>query len=192
MSSDYLWLQRAGKLLVLIDLGGWLYWIWLASDSIRHASPAGLDGALDAHLQRAQAGVLALAAPHTVIIPTLGSILQDISKHCVRGQCASLETPAWQWYVFAFLALPFDCISLFFNLKAYPGQLAIAGASAAAVTTTLLVCAWVLCSLYVVSEHHRSTQTDRYVLNAMVAKRVKSHHPRPSAALDYGKVYMCM
>jgi hypothetical protein len=160
-----------GWLLVALDAGNWIYWISIASDNVKRGS-VDASGVPDERLVRAQAAFLALASPHTVLIPTLGAILSDLSKHCSKDKCTHLETPSWQWYVFAFLVLPLDCITLAFNIKAFPNAPDIAVASVWSVVTALLVAGWVLLSLSAVNKSHQAATPARNVLQAMVNKRV--------------------
>ena len=160
-----------GWLLIALDAGNWLYWISIASENVKRGS-VDASGVQDVHLVRAQAAFLALGSPHTVLIPTLGAILTDLTKHCSRDKCTQLETPSWQWYIFAFLVLPFDCISLAYNLKVFPSVPDIVAASAWSVATTLLVASWVLLSLRAVNKSHQEARPARNVLQAMVNKRV--------------------
>ena len=165
-STEFVKLARAGWVLIVLDVANWFFWISLASDNVQK----GRNTPGDVHLFRAGAGLLALAAPHTVLVPTLGAILSDLDKHCSSGQCLTLETPSWQWYVFAFLVIPFDCISLAYNLKVYPDDKSIVAASAWSVADTVLVAMWVVASLYFVRKGHARAGEERAALGEKIMK----------------------
>jgi hypothetical protein len=84
-------------------------------------------------------GFTALAAPHTIIIPTLCAILADLHKH---RQKRDVETPHWQWYVFPWLVLPMDGLQLAYNVKRAPNNPYTASLSGWALGSTVCILVW--------------------------------------------------
>jgi hypothetical protein len=114
-----------------------------------------------------QDGFVALAAPHTVIIPTLAAIIGDLEKHCKKGsdECRT-ETPHWQWYLFPVLVLPLDVLTFAYNLRQSDKDpylaAAIAGASGWSLADTLVVLGWSWSSYYRVRDDSlRAVQEDK-------------------------------
>lgn len=101
------------------------------------------------------AGFIALAAPHTVILPTMLAIINDIEKHCTQKNCL-LETPHWQWFIFPTLVLPLDGLTLAYNLRTLPDDKLVIGASAWSCASASLVFIWGLVSGMLIYSRRRT------------------------------------
>ena len=126
--------EITGWVLLLLDVLNWAYWISITAWNVETEN-------FDFTLM----GITALAAPHTVIIPTLVAIMSDISKHCRSDGTCSLETPHLQWYFFPTLIVPYDALTLAYNIRAFGnerGSWAPVSAAAWSLFNSLLVVVW--------------------------------------------------
>jgi len=136
----------SGLTLVVVDLANWLFWISIAAQY--------LDKGGD-ELPKTVDVLLALAAPHTTLVPSILAVLNDLVRHCGSGAC-SLETPNWQWYVFPALIIPFDALDLAYNMKAHPDDRPIVIAATWSLVMSSLACAWsVVTGTWVLRSHTR-------------------------------------
>ena len=132
-------LEKWGRALLASDVLNLLAWIGLTAFYIwRHG---------EGDEARVTAGFVALASPHTVIIPSMFAILSDLRKHCKPGvDVCLIDSPHWQWYLFPILAIPLDGLTLAYNLVNLPYDGLVNGAAGWSMGTTLSVLLWALCS----------------------------------------------
>jgi hypothetical protein len=96
-----------GECILLADFGWWLTWVAFAIRSLSHRQLNDSTSFFDA-----------LASPHTALIPTMFAILSDLYNNCNTEQC-QVTTPAFTWYSFPILMIPYDAISLSYNIQYY-------------------------------------------------------------------------
>jgi len=127
------WILGVGWFLIAQDLGSWFLWIAVTAYNLSRGGD---------RLETAALGFTALAAPHTVIVPTLLAIMRDVRMHCASDEACALETPQWQWYFFTPLVLPLDVLSLVYNRLKFPDDKAVQAAGWWALSSTLAVFFW--------------------------------------------------
>jgi hypothetical protein len=96
-----------GEIILVADFAWWLSWISLMALSLTRGE-----------LNDSTAGFNALACPHTAIIPTIFAILHDFYTNCTTEVC-TVSTPAFTWYVFPALIIPYDALALSYNALYY-------------------------------------------------------------------------
>lgn len=96
-----------GEIILLADITWWLTWIAFATRSLSQRQ-----------LNDSTAFFDALASPHTACIASLLNILNDLYNNCNTDEC-QVTTPAFTWYSFPFLMIPYDAIALSYNTQVY-------------------------------------------------------------------------
>jgi hypothetical protein len=124
-------LSQWGYALMAVDLLNWIVWIAYSGYAIGHQD-----------VDRATASFTALVSPHTIIIPTILAIINDLWKHCRTGEKCSVDTPHWQWYLFPILVLPIDVLTLVFNVRELEGDTWLLALSVWSLINTVLVVLW--------------------------------------------------
>jgi hypothetical protein len=124
-------LEVGGWVLLGLDAAAWVFWISISAWAI--------DGG---EYGVANEGFLALAAPHTTIIPTLIAIISDLERHCRSQTVCSLETPRLHWYIFPVLVVPFDALTLAYNVRTETHKTAVIAASALSMALSVGVMIW--------------------------------------------------
>jgi len=125
--------EQQGWFLVGLDIVSWLLWISITASFIERRKD-----------ELTLLGITALAAPHTIIIPTLITIINDLHNHCRENGTCSLDMPRIQWYIFPTLVVPYDVITFVYNLKVYPdeGLVFAAGLISLLVSFTVTLWSW--------------------------------------------------
>jgi len=104
-----------GALLLALELGWIISWAISVGIDIGNA-----EGTLDFNdpLQRSTNGFLALAAPHTALIPAIFAIISDVVGACKnKGACTFGEIPPSQWFIFCWVVVPFDVLQFLYTSK---------------------------------------------------------------------------
>lgn len=134
LSKEAKVLRWWATVLWIVDAMSWLFWVAITSYHVNEGSPHSLEAST--------AGFVALVSPHTVIIPTLMVISEDLKTHCTQDEQCVLQTPRWQWYVFPILVVPFDAVTLAYNFKVFPENKLVQAASVWALIMAVAVLVW--------------------------------------------------
>ena len=96
-----------GVIILFADMAWWVTWISFGARSLNNKN-----------VNDGTAFFNALASPHTALIPTMFSILNDLYANCNTANC-QVTTPPFTWYIFPSLMIPYDAISFAYNKLVY-------------------------------------------------------------------------
>jgi len=108
------WVRRIGYAFIFAEIAWLLSWASFTGMDIVRAT-----GALtpDDALLRSQTGFIALAAPHTALVPAIYGILTDLKNACKGDKCTFGKFPPLQWFIFPLVVIPFDVLEFLYNRK---------------------------------------------------------------------------